>query len=78
MTESVLSCVTDGLAKLVFIQYDTISKLLEPSNQGEDNKTKRQIISNVTSASIGHSGNQSHPDVPQNITFTFKTGEVSM
>ena len=71
----VCSVITDGMAKLVFIQYDKIGELLEPV-QRKDSKMKRQIISDVLSASIGQSDNQPASAVPQTITFTFKTGEV--
>ena len=70
--------LADRPVKVAFIQYNSINKLLESTNRGQDNKVEKLVISDVVSASIGRSDNQSFATrLTQPIRFNFETGMVS-
>lgn len=64
-----------GLAKLVFINYDTVGELLIPEDDVTDDDVERRLVSKVVSASL----NEKPLDEPliKPVIFTMKTHEVS-
>lgn len=70
--------ITEGPVKVAFIQYNSINELLKPAKNKED-RVDKLVISDVISASIGQSNNQSDSElhVAQPVRFNFETGHVS-
>ena len=65
---------SDGLAKLVFIDYETMDTWLVPEKVNDED-TKRQVISHVLSASLETV--KTNDVLPKPISFTMQTKNVS-
>ena len=67
--------ISDGLSRMVIINYNSIGELLPPEDYSDDDGINQEIISQVLSASLGGRNDILLLDEP--ITYTFNTENVS-
>ena len=65
---------SDGLTRVVVINYDNIAELLPPEDYKSDDGITQEIISQVLSVSIG--GREDAITLDEPITYTFYTANV--